>query len=597
MATVGVLAALVVSGVAMTSVLGPAGVGRGGPGAGNGGPGVARGTQPPRAYDSALAVAARSAHSGSAPTAVAIGPSEGPSTGGTLVAISAWNLGGATAVYFGGVPATQVTVVSDTLVTAVSPPDTGNLSPGPGGLVVGTVDVSVVTPNGTTPDSIADRFTYYVIPTNTTLLPPTATSPLCPTPVPVTAPPGNLTEAAAMDIFNRINLERAARCPTVAIQSKGADYIPQLTWNDSLANCAVIEAQGEVALGQVADAPVGCSVDPSLGRGGGNDGEASDTAEMDEGYMQSTPHRANMLAASMTMGAVGVACFHGALGWLLMSDEEFAVSNADPAPLNAGYAESQYLGIPLAQDPIVAGWGTGTPMTADQVCDPGAPTTTSTPPPTSTTIAQGPLAPASYRLISSDGSAKSFAPPPTGVSSLPGTGGPVVAAAATPSGAGYWEVTDSGAVYPFGDATAIASPIVAGGKWVVGIVATPDGKGYWLATSDGDVYPAGDATSLGSMAGKPLNKPIVGMAATPSGAGYWLVAADGGIFAFGDAGFYGSTGAMRLNQPVVGMATTPDGKGYWLVAEDGGIFTFGDAPFEGSSGGGRITLAVVGMVG
>ena len=166
MATVGVLAALVVSGVAMTSVLGPAGVGRGGPGAGNGGPGVARGTQPARAYDSALAVAARSAHN-TGEALDGMSPTEGPSTGGTLVDFSGWGLTGTSAVYFGSTPATQVTVVSDILITAVSPPDTGNLSPGPGGLVVGTVDVTVVTPQGTLPPAtdIPVPFTYYVTPT------------------------------------------------------------------------------------------------------------------------------------------------------------------------------------------------------------------------------------------------------------------------------------------------------------------------------------------------------------------------------------------------------------------------------------------------
>ena len=82
--------------------------------------------------------------------------------------------------------------------------------------------------------------------------------------------------------------------------------------------------------------------------------------------------------------------------------------------------------------------------------------------------------------------------------------------------------------------------------------------------------PFGDARSYGSMAGRPLAKPIVGIAATPSGRGYWLVATDGGIFGFGDAHFYGSTGAIRLNQPIVGMTATPSGHGYWFVAADGG---------------------------
>ncbi len=94
---------------------------------------------------------------------------------------------------------------------------------------------------------------------------------------------------------------------------------------------------------------------------------------------------------------------------------------------------------------------------------------------------------------------------------------------------------------------------------------------YWLASADGAVFAFGNVDFYGSMAGKPLNKPIVGIAATPDNQGYWLVAADGGIFTFGDADFYGSMGGQPLNAPIAGMAATPDGKGYWLVDADGDV--------------------------
>ena len=54
--------------------------------------------------------------------------------------------------------------------------------------------------------------------------------------------------------------------------------------------------------------------------------------------------------------------------------------------------------------------------------------------------------------------------------------------------------------------------------------------------------------------GQPRNKPIVGMLATVDGAGYWEVAADGGLFSFGDAVFLGSMGGKPLNKPIGGMA-------------------------------------------
>ncbi len=172
---------------------------------------------------------------------------------------------------------------------------------------------------------------------------------------------------------------------------------------------------------------------------------------------------------------------------------------------------------------------------------------------------------------------------------------PVVGAASTPDGGGYWTVAADGAVNAYGDAQNFGgmegTPL---NRSIVGMAATPDGGGYWLVASDGGVFSFGDAPYDGSMGGVPLNRPIVGMAADAASGGYWLVAADGGIFSF-DAPFFGSTGAIRLNEPIVGMASSPDSGGYWLVASDGGIFTFGDAPFYGSTGNIRLDKPVRGM--
>ena len=66
-----------------------------------------------------------------------ISPNQGSTGGGTPVTITGTNLTGTTAVHFGTKPATAVTNVSPTQVTAVSPSGTG------------TVGVTVTTPGGT----------------------------------------------------------------------------------------------------------------------------------------------------------------------------------------------------------------------------------------------------------------------------------------------------------------------------------------------------------------------------------------------------------------------------------------------------------------
>jgi hypothetical protein len=75
------------------------------------------------------------------------------------VTITGASFSGATAVDFGTTPATHVTVVSNTTITADSP--TGN----------GVVDVTVTTPVGTSPTSAADLFTYLAAPAVTGLSP------------------------------------------------------------------------------------------------------------------------------------------------------------------------------------------------------------------------------------------------------------------------------------------------------------------------------------------------------------------------------------------------------------------------------------------
>lgn len=94
------------------------------------------------------------------PAVTAISPATGPAAGGTLVTITGTNLGGATAVTFGGTAATAFTVVNATTITATSPAH-----------AAGTVDILVTTPAGTSANTAADNFTYTGGPTVTAVNP------------------------------------------------------------------------------------------------------------------------------------------------------------------------------------------------------------------------------------------------------------------------------------------------------------------------------------------------------------------------------------------------------------------------------------------
>lgn len=84
-----------------------------------------------------------------APAVSGIGPSAGPTSGGTTVTITGTNLTGATVVDFGATAATGVTVNSATSITATAPAH-----------AAGTVDVTVTTAGGTSAVSGNDQYTY-----------------------------------------------------------------------------------------------------------------------------------------------------------------------------------------------------------------------------------------------------------------------------------------------------------------------------------------------------------------------------------------------------------------------------------------------------
>ncbi|MBF5002602.1 IPT/TIG domain-containing protein, partial [Nocardia sp. BSTN01] len=83
------------------------------------------------------------------PTLTTVAPNAGPVTGGTTVVLTGTNLTGATAVSFGGTPASSFSVDSATQITAVAPAGSA-----------GTVSVTVTTVGGT---SNAVSYTYVAV--------------------------------------------------------------------------------------------------------------------------------------------------------------------------------------------------------------------------------------------------------------------------------------------------------------------------------------------------------------------------------------------------------------------------------------------------
>jgi len=86
------------------------------------------------------------------PTVTGISPVNGPTVGGTTVTVTGTGFTAATSVNFGPAAGTTLTIQSDTQLTIVSPSVTAA-----GG---SPVDVTVITPAGTSATSAADRFTY-----------------------------------------------------------------------------------------------------------------------------------------------------------------------------------------------------------------------------------------------------------------------------------------------------------------------------------------------------------------------------------------------------------------------------------------------------
>ncbi|MGA2105576.1 MAG: C1 family peptidase [Methanoregula sp.] len=95
-----------------------------------------------------------------APTVTSVSPNSGPSTGGTSVTITGIGFTGETGVMFGSTPVTSVTAAN------AASADSQIIATAPAGSV-GTVDVTITTPIGTSAKSSADQYTYTTPPYTT----------------------------------------------------------------------------------------------------------------------------------------------------------------------------------------------------------------------------------------------------------------------------------------------------------------------------------------------------------------------------------------------------------------------------------------------
>lgn len=87
------------------------------------------------------------------PVITGVRTSSGPAAGGTSITVEGYNLQGADAVRFGAGAAATFTVISDTAISAVTPPE-----------AAGVVDITVTTPAGTSTPGGADHFDFLAPP-------------------------------------------------------------------------------------------------------------------------------------------------------------------------------------------------------------------------------------------------------------------------------------------------------------------------------------------------------------------------------------------------------------------------------------------------
>lgn len=204
-----------------------------------------------------------------------------------------------------------------------------------------------------------------------------------------------------------------------------------------------------------------------------------------------------------------------------------------------------------------------------------------------------------YWLVAKDGAVYGFGGAPY-EGSLPGLGiapagsksrdrltAPIVAAAPSADGKGFFMVSSNGGVFTFGDAHYEGSCASAGGCSAPVTAIVPDGSaGYWLLLSDCQTLAMGGIPNLPSLDcqryAEAHGLKAVAAARTPSGDGYWLLLSNGAVFPEGDAKHLGTwqppRPPVKSGRRAVAVVAYKAGTGVWVVFSDGAVDAYGAAP-------------------
>ncbi len=406
------------------------------------------GTPPPFVYSWSQALAA-GADSPPFPIVAGISPSRGGTSGGTTVTITGSDFSGASSVTIGGVPATGVTVVSQSEITAVVP------AHGPG-----TVDVVVTTPNGTSAVSCADQYRfgtptgagYWIADVTGDVFACGDTSPLGSlSQLDPSSPPGGANAAYLSGLI-----------VSLAITPDARGY-----W--------LTDTSGNVyAFGDAAYRGSISQLDPAAQPGGAN----AATLPAPVVSMAATPDGRGYwyVDTSGDVYSFGDASYLG------------SISQLDPAaqPGGANAATLPAPVVSMAATPDAKGY-----WMIDDAGDVYS------------------FGDASYQ--GSIGQLSPTAAP--GGANAAHLAHPMVEVCATPDAKGYWMIDDAGDVYSFGDASyqgsiGQLSPTAAPGGAnaavlsapIVSMTPTSGGGGYWMLSANGGVFSFGNAGFAGSVA-------------------------------------------------------------------------------------------------